>query len=95
MRITLPFLGLVALMACDPRATDPERVAEQCEQRARAAQGPTGGVAIGANNRSGLRTAVNIGVSADYLAGRDPLEVYETCVFDRTGAAPTRPPQLR
>jgi len=29
------------------------------------------------------------------FAPLDPLEVYEQCVFDRTGQAPIRPPVLR
>jgi hypothetical protein len=33
-------------------------------------------------------------VSSDYLTGRDPLEVYESCVIERTGALPIRPPAL-
>ncbi len=83
-------LGLVA--ACGP--PDPERVMRQCEDRARAAQGPTGRVAVGANSEDGRFASVAIGVTGDYLAGRDPIEVYERCVLGRTGALPPRPPVL-
>lgn len=86
---------LLALAACAPQPVSPERAAELCEERARAAQGPTGRVTVGANSNDGPFAGAQIGLSADYLAGRDPAEVYEECVFARTGAAPIRPPVLR
>ena len=86
---------LFALCGCSLPPQSPERAAEICEERARAAQGPTGRVSVGTNSNSGAFGGVEIGVSSDFVAGRDPLEVYEQCVFDRTGAAPIRPPVLR
>lgn len=86
-------LLLLLLAACAPPS--PERVAEICEERARAAQGPTGGVTIGTNSSTGGFASVEIGVSSDFVTGRDPVEVYESCVFDRTGQLPVRPPVLR
>ena len=88
-------LALLALSACEPVPVDPERAARQCEERARAAQGPTGQVSVGVNSEDGPQAGVAIGLSGDYLAGRDPLQVYEQCVVDRTGALPIRPPRLR
>jgi hypothetical protein len=88
-------LALLALAACEPAPVDPERAAAQCEERARAAQGPTGSVSIGVNSEDGPQAGVAVGLSGDYLAGRDPLAVYEQCVVDRTGALPIRPPRLR
>ncbi len=86
---------LLALAACTPVPVSPERAAEICEDKARAAQGPTGRVSVGTNSRTGGFGGVEIGVSSDFITGRDPLEVYAQCVFDRTGAAPIRPPVLR
>lgn len=86
---------LLALAACTPVPVSPERAAEICEVKARAAQGPTGSVTVGTNSNSGGFGGVEIGVSSDFIAGRDPLEVYSQCVFDRTGASPIRPPVLR
>jgi hypothetical protein len=83
------------MAACAPVPVDPERVAQQCEARAQAAQGPTGSVSIGVNSRSGPSVGAAIGVTGDFLAGRDPMQVYESCVFQRTGQAPIRPPALR
>jgi len=93
MRTFGPF-GFVMLAACATTVTS-ERAADLCEARARDAQAPTGGVTLGSNSKTGGFASVELGVSSDFIAGRDPIEVYETCVFDRTGAAPIRPPQLR
>jgi hypothetical protein len=88
-------LALLALLAaCDLPPQDPELAARDCEERARAAQGPTGTVSIGVNSDSGPFTAASIGVSSDYLQGRDPVAVYEQCVYQRTGALPIRSPRL-
>ena len=96
LRLALPLLaGAVLLTACDPGPVDPQRAALDCERRAQAAQGPTGSVTIGASSDDGPFVGTQIGITGDYLAGRDPLEVYEQCVYQRTGAAPIRPPRLR
>jgi hypothetical protein len=73
---------------------DPERAARLCEERAQAARSPSGEVAIGASSSDGPFAAVGITLSSDYLQGRDPFEVYRTCVVERTGAEPVRPPAL-
>lgn len=86
---------LFALAACAPAPINPERAAEICEEKARAAQGPTGRVTVGTNSRNGGFGGIELGLSSDFIAGRDPVEVYESCVFDRTGLAPIRPPRLR
>jgi hypothetical protein len=87
--------GAGLLAACEPVPVDPEAAARDCERRAQAAQGPTGEITLGANSEDGPFGGVAIGISGDYLAGRDPLAVYEECVVDRTGALPIRPPRLR
>ena len=86
-------LALLALAACGP--VDPELAAQRCEERARAAQGPTGGVTLGVNSRSGGFAEAEIGVSSDFLRGLDPVAVYDRCVFEQTGELPIRPPVLR
>lgn len=92
MRFAVLFL---AVAACTPVPVSQEQAAEICEEKARAAQGPTGSVTVGTNSNSGGFTDVEIGITSDFIAGRDPLEVYSQCVFDRTGASPIRPPVLR
>lgn len=51
--LPMALLMLTTAAACAPQPVDPERVAQQCEERARAAQGPTGSMTIGMNSRSG------------------------------------------
>lgn len=94
MRIAL--LALLPLVAaCAPQPMDPVRAADLCERRAQEAQAPTGRVGVGVNSNSGGFANLSVGVTGDYLAGRDPIEVYETCVRERTGAEPIRLPNLR
>lgn len=85
----------LALAACETPPMDPERAAQLCEERARAAQGPTGSVTLGTSSRSGGFISGEIGVTGDFLAGRDPYDIYEECVRARTGLDPIRPPRLR
>jgi len=88
-------ISCLALAACDLPPPDPAKVADQCEERARAAQAPTSSVTIGVNSNSGGFASGSVGISSDFLRGRDPVAVYESCVFSRTGEPPIRPPQLR
>ncbi|SHI86882.1 hypothetical protein [Wenxinia saemankumensis] len=92
MRAAL-LLGLLGLAACGPRPPmTPEAAAAYCEGRARAAAGPTGAIAVGVNNRTGFESGISVGLSSDYLAGRDPAAVYVACMQDRTGAIPAAVP---
>lgn len=93
MRFVVPCLVLAGVAACGP--VNPELAAQRCENRARAAMGPTGGVEFGVNNKSGAFTRAQIGVSSDFLQGRDPAQVYDACVLQMTGELPIRPPVLR
>lgn len=87
--LLLPLLAA----ACGPMS--PERAAERCEERARAAQGPQGQVTVGVNSNTGPFARGEISISGDYLEGRDPETLYHYCVLNLTGAAPIRPPNLR
>ena len=91
MRLAAAITALTALAACGP--ITPERAAELCEDRARAATGPTGTIGVGVGS-DGAEGFISIGVSGDYLQGRDPQEVYETCVERKTGQGPIRPLNL-
>lgn len=95
MKYAFGLLMLVALAACEAPLLSPEMAAEVCEQRAREAQAPTGNVTVGANSRTGGFGGVSIGVTSDYLMGRNPLQVYEDCVLTRSGLPPIRGPLLR
>ena len=92
MRLVI-LLSALLVTACTPMS--PERAADICEERARAAQGPEVGLTLGANSESGPFASGNISISADAIRGRDPIAVYESCVFNLTGEMPIRPPRLR
>jgi hypothetical protein len=94
-RTLLLLPAALLLAACEVPPVSPERAAEICERQARAAQGPTGNITIGANSDDGPYAGAEIGLNSDFLLRRDPLVVYEECVRARTGAAPIRPPRLR
>lgn len=81
---------LVFLAACGPRTVSPEAAYEECSERARAATGPTGEVIMGVST-DGPFAAARIGVTTDFISGRNPQLVYENCFRQLTGAGPTRP----
>ena len=87
-------LCLLVAVSCTPVPVDPEEAAQECEERARAAQGPTGTVTAGVNSQTGAFGGIEIGITSDFLRGADPLEVYSDCVWDLTGQSPIRPPEL-
>lgn len=87
----------IAVLAAVPAAcgpVSPESAARQCEERARAAAGPTGSVGFAVNDRGETRTGLSIGISSDYVRGLDPHEVYGSCVRQKTGQDPIRPLDL-
>lgn len=91
---SLAWLGVVGLLvSCGP--VSPEIAAQRCEDRARATQGPEGGVTVGLNSNTGSFANARIGVSLDALRGTDPQAVYEACVLRMTDEVPIRPPMLR
>jgi len=83
---------LGTLAACGP--ISPELAAQQCEEQARKAAGPTGEIGIGVNSDGRVTNSIEIGISSDFLSGKDPEEVYADCVRRKTGAAPVRPLEL-
>ena len=93
MKYLINAVAAVSIAACTP--ITPERAADRCEERARAAQGPEVGLTVGANSNTGPFASGSISISADAIRGRDPLEVYENCVVSLTGELPIRPVRLR
>lgn len=91
--LTVLTVCVIGLAACTP--ISPEAAADQCEERARAAQGPELGLTMGVNNRTGAFGSASIGITSDAIMGRDPLAVYESCVMNLTGEVPIRPVRLR
>lgn len=81
---------VLALAACGPvPVADAERF---CVEEARSALAPRGEVAIGTGP---VRVSARVWASADFLRGRDPAEVFDTCVRRRSGMPPLRPLALQ
>ncbi len=88
--LTWPVIsGLLALVGCGPMPVD---VAMQnCIEPAQLAQRPRGSVEFMADNRGNVGTSLSLGISTDYLAGRDPDQVFQRCVQNRSGQPPLVP----
>ena len=87
----------IAVLAAIPAAcgsVSPELAARQCEERARAAAGPTGYVGFGVNDRGETRSKASITITSDFVRGLDPHDVYGSCVRQKTGQDPIRPLDL-
>jgi hypothetical protein len=63
----------------------------QCFERARLAQKPRGEIAIGATSDGRAAGGIELEITSDYIMGRDPSAVYETCVMAKSGEPPSRP----
>ena len=85
MRYVMPLLMLLALPSCG--AMSVERAESTCVEDAKAARGPTGTIAVGTTTE-GPRVKGDVTISTDWIAGRDPEEVYVSCVMRRSGKAP-------
>ncbi len=67
-----------------------ERAERDCLEAARLAAQPRGefGVGVGPDGPSGF---LDLTISSDYIAGRDPAAVFETCVINKSGQRPSQP----
>lgn len=83
-------LGLAAAGCGTQEPISVEEAMMQCEVTARQATRPTTSVSVGVNSRGAVSSGIVIGVTDDYLAGRDPEQVYRDCVVRRSGKEPTR-----
>lgn len=83
----LVLLGFLA--GCGP--TTLAQAERQCFERARLAQQPRGEVSVGVGSGGRVAGGIELNVSSDYLLGRDPSAVYETCVVSKSGEPPSRP----
>lgn len=94
LRPGILLLALTALLlaACGP--ISPEQAANQCEEQARRAAGPTGKIGIGVNSNGQVTNSFSIGISSDALLGKDPEQVYLDCIRRKTGQEPIRPLEL-
>jgi hypothetical protein len=80
---------LLVLAACGPiPLAEAER---QCVDRARLAQQPRGELAMGVGSGGRRAAEFSVEVTSDFLAGRDPAAVYDSCVRQKAGQPPSRP----
>ena len=96
----LVLASVSALSACaGPKPVSVEEAMAECTYRARSAIKPDVRVGVGVGTGGGyygggVFGGIGIELSGDYLKGRSPNEVYETCVVDRSGEKPTQPLKL-
>ncbi|MDB6178496.1 hypothetical protein PAF17_13415 [Paracoccus sp. Z330] len=90
MTLALPLVTFVS--ACGPVPV--EQAEASCLRDAELAARPRGevrmGVLAGSGGYQGVAGQIDLDVSTDYLAGRDPSDVYNKCVIRRSGQYPTR-----
>jgi hypothetical protein len=80
---------LLTMAACGPVSL--AQAERQCLGRAYDASGPHGSVGVGIGSDGKPRGKVSLGVTSDYLMGRDPSAVYDQCVFQKSGLMPSQP----
>lgn len=87
---TLPLIlvALSPLVACGPIPVD--QAERACAEDARLAERPRGRVGLGIGSGGGAAGVLDLNVSSDFLLGRDPSQVYDSCVKSRSGQFPTR-----
>lgn len=91
--LALLCLAPLLLVACGPMTmAEAER---QCFERARLAKQPRGEVSVGADTRGRTHAGIEVNLSSDFLLGKDPVAVYDSCVMQKTGEPPSRPLYMR
>ncbi len=87
--VALILAPAIALAACGPIPVN--RAEEQCFDRARLAAKPRGMISAGVNSNGDAIGGLKLEVSSDYLMGRDPSAIFDTCVYQKSGQPPTLP----
>ena len=83
-----PAALLACLAGCGPVPLDEaERL---CVDQARLAEKPRSSVELGYGSGGRVRAALDVEITSDYLAGRDPSAVFNACVQNRSGQFPSR-----
>jgi hypothetical protein len=89
----LMILVALVLASCGPMTL--AQAERQCFERARLAKQPRGEVSVGAGSGGRTSAGFELNVSSDFLLGRDPAAVYESCVMEKSGEPPSRPLYMR
>jgi hypothetical protein len=82
-------IPLLLLAACGPISV--QEAERQCYERARLAQQPRGEVAVGVDSNGSAGAGLELTITSDYLMGKDPATVFDSCVMSKTGEPPSRP----
>lgn len=82
-------LPLLLLPACGPM--DLGQAERACLPDAQMAQHPRGSVGFGIGSGGQTGASFEIGISSNYILGRDPDQVFASCVQARAGQPPSRP----
>lgn len=86
--LCLTLVALPPLAACAPLAVD--QAERLCVEEANQARRPRGKVALGVGSGGRPVGALDVTISTDFLLGRDPAQVFDSCVKARSGQFPTR-----
>ena len=87
MNKVLPLLFPI-LAACGPVSID--QAERACAPRAYLAEKPQSSIGVRFNSDGTQQVGASFGVSSDFIAGRDPIDVFRACVLDRSGQVTTR-----
>jgi hypothetical protein len=80
--------ALPSLTACAPLPVD--QAERLCVEEANQARRPRGRVGLGVGSGGRAVTDIDVTISSDFLLGRDPAQVFDSCVQARSGQFPTR-----
>ncbi|MTH76459.1 hypothetical protein [Paracoccus aestuariivivens] len=81
--------SLLGMAACAPVPV--EQAERSCLQDARSAVAPQTEVGLGVGSGGYRGGYIQLGVTSDYIMGRDPSDVFDHCVRRRSGRMPSRP----
>ena len=76
------------LAACGPMSV--AQAEKACFDRARLAAQPRGMIAVGGGS-GGAGAKLKLEVSSDWVQGKDPSALYNSCVYQKSGQFPRRP----
>jgi hypothetical protein len=77
------------LAACGPETL--AQAERTCLHQARLAEQPRGVLELGVGTGGSRHAALDVEITSDFLFGRDPADVWQSCVVHRSGQLPTRP----
>jgi hypothetical protein len=89
MRALIALCLTLPLLSCGPVSL--AQAERDCLHTARLAEQPRGSVGVGIGSDGRAKVVGDITISSDFLQGRDPAQVYDSCVMRKSGQMPSRP----